>query len=100
MLGERASKWSVSSFSILQALLMVLPGLSSLPIEIFDEIACFVAGENNFGTLASLSATSKLMAQELKRVLYETIVWDAALMRRLRRRKAKGKLAEEIQHVK
>jgi hypothetical protein len=70
------------------------------PVEIFDEIACFVAGENNFGTLAALSATSKLMSQELKRVLYETIVWNAALIRRFVASRVDGQPADEIRHVK
>jgi hypothetical protein len=72
----------------------------ALPLEILEEIACFVAGENNFGTLAALSATSKLMSQELKRVLYETIVWNAALIRRFVSSRVAGQPADEIRHVK
>jgi hypothetical protein len=60
--------------------MIYLQASPSFPIEIFAEIACFVAGANEFGTLASLCATSKLMLQELKRVLYETVICDDALL--------------------
>lgn len=55
----------------------------AFPIELFESIACFVAGANDFGTLASLCATSSLMAQELIKVLYETVFWTDALLERL-----------------
>jgi hypothetical protein len=80
---------------------MVLSKVSPVfPIEIFEEIGCFAAGENNFGTLAALSVTSRLMSQELKRVLYETIVWDTALIRRFVSSDFAGQPADEIRHVK
>lgn len=60
-----------------------LQAYPSFPIEILSEIACFVAGANDYGTLASLCATSRLMSQELKRVLYETVIFNDALLERL-----------------
>lgn len=69
-------------------------------MEIFGEIASFVAGANEFGTLASLCATSKSMSQELKGILYKTVVWNDALLRRLRENYAVGECPLEFKHIK
>jgi hypothetical protein len=71
-----------------------------LPLDIFEEIACFLAGENHFGTLAALCATSKLIARELKGVMYETIVCNDALADRLKASKADEEGCEESRHIK
>jgi hypothetical protein len=63
--------------------MIYLQAYPSFPVEIFEAIACFAAGANDYGTLASLCATSKLMSQELKRVLYETVIWNDTLLERL-----------------
>jgi hypothetical protein len=72
----------------------------ALPIEIFGEIACFVAGENDFGTLAALCATSKLMSRELKGILCETVVCDEGLLQRLKLSQAVEEGREEFRHTK
>lgn len=48
----------------------------SLPLEIITTIAGFVAGNNDFGTLASLCVTSRLLKAECERIWIETVVWS------------------------
>jgi hypothetical protein len=44
-----------------------------MPLEILLNIAGFVAGSNNYGTLLNFSLVSKLIREEIKPVLYETM---------------------------
>jgi hypothetical protein len=46
-----------------------------LPLDILLTIAEFVAGANNYGTLLNVSLVSKVIHEEVKPVLYETM-WD------------------------
>jgi hypothetical protein len=74
--------------------------MAIFPVEIFGEISSFVAGENDFGTLASLCATSKLMARELKGFLYETVVINDGFLHRLRSSRDDEDDFQELRHVK
>jgi hypothetical protein len=65
-----------------------------------EEIACSVAGENDYGTLASLCATSKSMAQGLKGIMYETVVCNDELLERLRLGQSDHEGSENFRHVK
>lgn len=47
-----------------------------MPLEILLNIAGFMAGANNYGTLLNFSLVSKLIREEVKPVLYETM-WFA-----------------------
>jgi hypothetical protein len=47
-----------------------------MPLEILLTVAGFVAGANNYGTLLNFSLVSKLIREEIKPVLYETM-WFA-----------------------
>lgn len=47
-----------------------------MPLEILLTITGFIAGANNYGTLLNFSLVSKLIREELKPVLYETM-WFA-----------------------
>jgi hypothetical protein len=44
-----------------------------MPLEILLNIAGFVAGANHYGTLLNFSLVSKLIREEVKPVLYETM---------------------------
>lgn len=70
------------------------------PLELFEEIACFVAGENHYGTLAALCATSKSMAEGLKGIMYETVVCNDRLLKRLRNGQADKERSEDLRHIK
>lgn len=51
-------------------------GPASMPLELLLNIAGFVAGANDYGTLLDFSLLSKVIHQEFKPVLYETM-WFA-----------------------
>jgi hypothetical protein len=53
-----------------------LQGPASIPLELLLNIAGFVAGANEYGTLLDFSLLSKVIHQEFKPVLYETM-WFA-----------------------
>lgn len=44
-----------------------------LPLELLVSIACFLAGDNLYGTLLALCMTSKCIREETRPVLYETV---------------------------
>jgi hypothetical protein len=46
----------------------------ALPLEVIVIIAGFLAGSNNYGTLASLCVCSQLVQQECQATLYETVI--------------------------
>ncbi|KAI5449194.1 hypothetical protein NCC49_005231 [Naganishia albida] len=47
-----------------------------LPAEIFTIIAEFLIGENNFGSLANLNATTHLIREATNAVLWTTVLLD------------------------
>jgi hypothetical protein len=63
-------------------------------------IAAFVSGNNDFKTLASMSLMSKKMAQEIKPMLWETVVWNDGLAARFKAGEASEEYPEEFQHIK
>jgi hypothetical protein len=63
-------------------------------------IAAFVAGANDFGTLSAMCQTSKWMLQECERTLYETVEWDAGLMKRFEEGKRLGQYRKQFDHIK
>lgn len=54
-----------------------------LPIELLPNIASFVAGANDYGTLAALVSTSRQMQIEISPILFETVVWNSNLQMRM-----------------
>lgn len=57
-------------------LLVVLKDGLPLPAEIFTIIAEFLIGENNFGSLANLNATTHLIREATNAVLWTTVLLD------------------------
>jgi hypothetical protein len=47
-----------------------------LPLEIMANIACFMAGANDYAGVAAMCSTSHLMHAEIKPILYETVIWN------------------------
>jgi hypothetical protein len=64
-----------------------------------SSIADFVAGANDFGTLAALCQTSRLMLQECERTLYETVEWDESLMERFEEGKRTGQYPRQFDYI-
>jgi hypothetical protein len=50
--------------------------LIDLPIEVYGTIADLLAGDQAFGTLASLNLTSRAVREETLPVLFETLLFD------------------------
>jgi hypothetical protein len=72
----------------------------TLSTETLTTIAAFVSGNNDFKTLASMSLMSKKMAQEIKPMLWETVVWNDGLAARFKAGEASEEYPEEFQHIK
>jgi hypothetical protein len=70
-----------------------------LPIEVWVNIASFVAGANDFPELAALCATSYKMKTEITPILYETVIWNDSFQKRLHE-SPNGLEAPELRHVK
>lgn len=52
-------------------------GVARLPVELLVIVAGFLAGQNSYGTLASLAGTCKLLKGEIAPTLYETVILDS-----------------------
>jgi hypothetical protein len=76
MLAETISVSTLPIWERRQRLIRSSQGPASMPLEILLTIAEFVAGSNNNRTLLNFSLMSKLIREEVKPVLYETM-WYA-----------------------
>ncbi|KAJ9091841.1 hypothetical protein QFC20_007526 [Naganishia adeliensis] len=56
-----------------------ISGPATLPLEILLNIAAFVAGDNNYGTLLNFCLVSKCIKEEMKPIFYETTVFNDPL---------------------
>ncbi|KAJ9100756.1 hypothetical protein QFC19_005495 [Naganishia cerealis] len=56
---------------------------ASLPLELLSNVAGFIAGGNNYGTLINFSLMSNRMWQETLPTLFETVVWNRDLQVKL-----------------
>lgn len=66
---------------LLSSLLFAFPidpcvqGPATLPLDILLNIAAFVAGDNNYGTLLNFCLVSKCIKEDMKPIFYETRVF-------------------------
>ncbi|KAJ9097774.1 hypothetical protein QFC20_006120 [Naganishia adeliensis] len=61
-----------------------------LPVKSLANIAGFLAGDNDYVTLANFSSTSRLVSSALSSTLYETVLWNEALNTRMKSAQADG----------
>lgn len=69
-------------------------------MEVLANVASFVAGANDYGTLAAFSSTSQLMQRELSSILHETVIWNDFLQERLKDCKAQGGYPDHFMYIR